>query len=276
MPQQKSIALITCYYGSFPWYFKFFLKSCAFNPTVSFIIVTDIAYSQELPQNVIFIHKPWDDLITQIDETLEIKSEIDKPYKLCDFKPAYGLIFSDLLKDYDFWGHGDIDIIFGNIRSFITDEILDTYELVNVRHDVLTGYFLLFKNNSKMNYLFTHSKDYEKVFTSPRNFYFDETNYMFDEFKSGMHYSEIHSEIESMNHVVLRLEEEGYIKPYLNFHVIEGNPGKMIWDNGTLTYCNSVEILLYHMVIFKNICHISKMKKVPDRFRISHKRIYRR
>ena len=154
-------------------------------------------------------------------------------------------------------------------------EILDAYDLINVRHDVLTGYFLLFKNCKKMNYLFRHSKDYEKVFTSARNFYFDETNFRFEEFKKGMNYREIESEIESMNHVVFRLQEEGYINPYFDFHVIEGNPGKMKWEKGTLTYKNQFEILLYHMVVFKELCIPSKLKIVPDLFRISKVRIYR-
>ena len=44
---------------------------------------------------------------------------VNSPYKLCDYKPVYGLIFDEDLQDYDFWGHCDVDLIFGDIRKFI-------------------------------------------------------------------------------------------------------------------------------------------------------------
>ena len=42
---------------------------------------------------------------------------LDRPYKLCDFKPAYGFIFGEYLKEYDYWGHCDIDIVWGDLRG---------------------------------------------------------------------------------------------------------------------------------------------------------------
>ena len=41
-----------------------------------------------------------------------------------------------------------------------------------------------------MRELFKQSKDYKKVFTKPRNFFFDETNYAFEAFEKGLHYSQ--------------------------------------------------------------------------------------
>ena len=35
----KKIALITCWYGPYPWYFPCFVDSCRYNPTVDFIII---------------------------------------------------------------------------------------------------------------------------------------------------------------------------------------------------------------------------------------------
>lgn len=203
--------------------------------------------------------------------------KIKNGYKLCDFKPTYGILFSEILKKYDFWGHGDIDVIFGKIRNFITDEILYNNDLISARHDSLTGQFLLFRNSHKMNTLFTLSKDYKKVLSSEQHYCFDETNFQRNEFTLGKSYNEISSEVESMTHLVKRLEKENYLRVYFDFLNIEGLPGKLKWVNGRLFYKGRYEILLYHLCLFKDVCRpIENTGKIPNRFSISATRIYQR
>lgn len=276
MNTNKNIALIACYIGKLPWYFDYFVHSCAHNPTVDFYVVTDDgAYSKPLPANVRLIIKTLEDISLLASQRLGFPVNIKYGYKLCDFKPAYGLIFSDLLESYDFWGHCDIDIIFGNIREFITNELLDDYDLVSVRPDWLTGCFLLYKNEARINSLFTHSKDYRKVFENDRHYCFDETNFAHDAFSDGLSYLDIDTEIESMMHVVKKMETLNYVKPYFDLHIIEGLPGKLKWENGRMFYRGKYEILLYHMIHFKNL-YQPKMTEstIPDRFSISPAKIY--
>jgi hypothetical protein len=274
--KQKKIIFIICYLGKLPWYFDYFVHSCKYNLSVGFIIIADdLSYTNKVPPNVKFVHNSLIKINSLANEKLGFTTKIGNAYKLCDFKPAYGLLFSELIQDYDYWGHADIDMIFGNIREFITDDLLNTYDLISVRHDFLTGQFLLFRNNSKMNNLFRMSKDYQKVLSSEQHYCFDETNFQWDGFTAGKHYSEIPSEIESMTHLVKRLEEEKYIKPFFDFLIIEGLPGKLKWDNGSLFYKNKFEILLYHMVLFKKVCKPVKLVgKIPNTFTISPTRIY--
>jgi hypothetical protein len=78
------------------------------------------------------------------------------------------------LEGSDFWAHGDIDIVYEDIRNFMTDEILNSYDNISSRHDYITGTFCLFKNNQQMNTLFMQSKDYKKVMSSADHFCFDE------------------------------------------------------------------------------------------------------
>ncbi|WP_370580690.1 DUF6625 family protein [Mucilaginibacter sp. FT3.2] len=37
MKQNKSIAIVICYFGKFPWWFSYFLRSFNYNPTVDFL-----------------------------------------------------------------------------------------------------------------------------------------------------------------------------------------------------------------------------------------------
>jgi hypothetical protein len=276
MSSNKSIALISCYFGELPWYFDYFTHSCKYNPSVIFFVITDdVHYAKPLPANVRLIHKTLNEVSAMASASLGFEVDVKYGYKLCDFKPAYGLIFSDILKDYDFWGHSDIDIIFGDIREFITDELLNDYELISVRHDWLSGCFLLYKNIHKLNTLFLHSKDYKMVFTSYHHYCFDETNFAHDAFTEGKEWHQVTTPIESMMHVVKRLEAENYIKPFFEFFIIEGLPGKLRWENGKMYYRNKYEILLYHLIYFKKQ-YIQSLKKdtIPDLFKISPSKIY--
>ena len=275
MVNNKSIALINCYFGKLPWYFEYFIHSCKHNPTVDFYIVTDDeSYTKVVPANVTLLFKTLNEVSSLATEKLGFNIAIKYGYKLCDFKPTYGIVFSDLLSRYDFWGHTDIDIIFGDIRQFMTAELLENYDLISVRPDWLTGCFLLYRNNEKLNNLFRHSKDHQKVFESPKHYCFDETNFTHDAFSDGKSYLEIETEIESMMHVVKKMEAANYLKPYFDLHIIEGLPGKLKWENGKMFYRNKYEILFYHLIYFKNQTNSQILKSIPRKFNISPTRIY--
>lgn len=271
------IALISCFIGKLPWYFEYFLHSCKYNPDVDFYVVTDdITYSGSVPGNVHLVFRTLQDISTVASEKIGFKVNIPYGYKLCDFKPAYGIIFDDIISGYDFWGHSDIDIIFGDIREFITDELLNEYDLISVRPDWLTGCFLLYRNTNKINTIFQFSKDYRKVFTNDKHYCFDETNFMHDEFSEGKSYTDIPCEVESMMHVVKKLEAENYLKPYFDLHIIEGLPGKLKWKDGKMYYRGKYEILLYHMIFFKKQYKpLQNIRSMPDSFTISPTKIYR-
>lgn len=277
MNYTKSIALVICYFGKVPWYFNYFIHSCKYNPSVDFFLITDDSgYENGLPENVKFLYMTLNEVSELASDKLSFKVNVEHPYKLCDFKPAYGFIFSDILKDYDFWGYCDLDVIFGNICEFMTEDLLDNHDVISVRSDWLTGCFLLFKNTLKVNTLFFHSKDYQKVFTARKHYCFDETNFKHTEFTDGITYDEIESEIESMTHVVKKMEAKNYIKPYFDLHIIEGGSfGKLLWDDGKLIYKNRFEVLLYHLIDFKRHYFPEKTNLlVPDRFTISPTKIY--
>ena len=235
----------------------------------------DNTYTKELPSNVKLIFTTLSEISSIATTKLGLDVNISYAYKLCDFKPAYGVIFSELLTGYDFWAFGDLDVIYGDIRNFITNELLESYELISVRPDWVPGCFSLFKNIEKMNRLYTYSKDYQKVFTSDKHYCFDETNFAHDEFTAGKSYKEIRTEIESMTHVVKKLEGANYIKSYFDLFIIEGLPGKLRWTQGKLTYRNRFEILLYHLIRMKKIYAPKRpIVRISGSFAISQTRIY--
>lgn len=276
MKNRKSIALIILYFGKVPWYFNYFTYSCGFNPDIDFYIITDDkSYNKPLSKNIHLFYKTLEEINKLASSKLGFETNITSGYKLCDFKPTYGLLFPEIIERYDFWGHGDLDIIYGNIRNFMTEDVLNNFDIISVRDDYLTGFFTLFRNNEICNRLFMNSKDFQMVLSSSGHFCFDETNFSHRGFETGLHYSDVKSDVESMTHVVKKYDEKKIIRAYFDFHVIEATPGKMIWNNGELIYNNKFEAMLYHLIQFKKVYKPSKLpKNIPNKFRISKSRIY--
>ncbi len=79
-----------------------------------------------------------------------------RPYALVEFKPALGYIFQDLLEGYSHWGYTDLDIVFGDLSHWITEDELLNYDIVTYsygdqRRLYLRGQFTFHKNNDKVN-----------------------------------------------------------------------------------------------------------------------------
>lgn len=264
----NKIALINVFVGELPWYFDYFVKSCSYNPTVDFYIFCNKSYTEKIPDNIKFIDFDLEKFNELASSTLKLDISIKSPYKLCDFKPAYGVIFAKYLTEYDFWGFCDVDVIFGQIREFMTDALFTDYDVISVRPDFPTGYFMLFRNEKNINYLFTQSKDYQFVFTSQKHYCFDECNFKHYEVSMGQGILEIPCEIETMHHLLVK--EAHRINVHWDFLVVEGHPGHMIWNNGQLLYEKKYEALLYHLKFFKSNVYVRKksVNQITNKFSI--------
>lgn len=97
---------------------------------------------------------------------------ISTPYKVCDFKPMFGEIFQEYLHGYDFWGHCDLDMVFGNLADFLTPEKLAAHDKIYPN-----GHLSLYRNTPEVNarWRLPGAKfDVKLVLSSPMNFAFDE------------------------------------------------------------------------------------------------------
>lgn len=75
------------------------------------------------------------------------------------YKPAYGAALMEDLIKYDFWGYCDVDLIFGDLKIFITDDILDRNDRIyNLDH------FTLFRNIDRMNNFYKIEPNLKIVF----------------------------------------------------------------------------------------------------------------
>lgn len=140
-----------------------------------FLTDNDISWNAPLPSNVIFVRMTLEQIAYRIRETLKIEAALHDAYKLCDLKPAYGFLFPEIVSSYPFWGHIDIDMVFGKLSLFLTDEAYTKYDKIGQQ-----GHLTLFRNCETCNRFFmTDSKgkypSYRTVFQEKYCFHFDES-----------------------------------------------------------------------------------------------------
>lgn len=169
----KQCAFILPYFGKFNNYFNLFLKTCGTNPSFDWIIFTDDKEQYPYPDNVKVVYITFDEMRDYIQHKLDIKISLPHPYKLCDFKPTYGYVFSEYLNNYQYWGHCDCDLLFGNLEKLLIPLLDQDYDkLFAAGH--LTIYKNTPENNRKFMELYHGRYLYQEFLTIPSICWFDE------------------------------------------------------------------------------------------------------
>jgi hypothetical protein len=170
-----SIAIVVAFFGQAPLWLPAFLLSCRENRDVQWLLYTDFDVTSATPANVTVKYLEVGDLNLRSSEVLGTKIEIRRSLaKVNDLKPAFGLIFADDLQPFDYWAYSDLDIIWGNIRHFVTDSLLQEYDIVSSRTDRLSGHFTLFRNTVPINRTFELIPDVRHAMANPRHMHLEE------------------------------------------------------------------------------------------------------
>ncbi len=163
------VAFIVPYFGKLPNYFQLFLDSCKYNTGYDWILITDDLSEYTYPQNVHRVEMTFDECKRLFQLKFDFQLALGRPQKLCDYKCAYGYVFSDMLSAYDWWGHCDLDQVFGNLSEFITDNMLSSFDKIGS-----LGHLTLYRNTPDNNKVFMSTERYKEVFTTERGCGFDE------------------------------------------------------------------------------------------------------
>lgn len=179
---RENVALIICYFGKLPNYFQLWLDSCTKNPDFTWLLFTNDKNTYRYPDNVKRYLVEQEYIVDLIKEKCNISICIRNSYKLCDFRPLYGMIFSDYLEHYTHWGYCDVDVIWGRLNSFITPDLLQSYDKI-FNH----GHLTIYKNLESVNQYFKipySGINYKTVLSTSKHFGFDESrgiNAIYDE-----------------------------------------------------------------------------------------------
>lgn len=247
----KKIVIIGVYFGRFPEYFELWLNSCTYNTGIDFIIFTDQVLS-DLPSNV----KAFPFTMREFSELARKKLHIDKinitrPYKCCDFKPVYGIIFEDFIKKYDFWGHCDFDLVFGDILSNIDKDAWEKYDKI-----LPLGHLSFYRNTNEVNERYkleSATAPYDEIFTNDKSYAFDEFTGLMDIYERNrfsFYKKRVFADIDSV-HKRFRLSMNDYNYKHQVFYWEHGHVYKAYIEN------KQVKKTEYAYIHFK------KRKKMP-------------
>lgn len=160
--------LITPYFGNFPeWMDKF-------EPPVGYdwLLDTDLE---------------------KFKQRVKYKLGIDYPGvygsgKVWDYRCALGLLYEEEIKGFDFWGHCDFDVVFGDMDKFVPDSMLTELDLYSGHNTYVNGSFSLYRNCKEVNELFMKFPLWKEKMIYEKPTGWVEQEYSWELEKSGLRY----------------------------------------------------------------------------------------
>lgn len=162
--------------GELPNYFEYWQKTAAANKDIDFFIPTNLDTSKYTKYvNIHYIFMTAEEFWAQLQSMLDFP--ICKGYyKTAEYRVFFGIIFYDIIKDYDYWGSTEFDVFYGDIMKFVMPYIKKGAEVIGS-----TGPFRLIKNTPKLrNMPFFEIKEFnypltlQIAYSTEYCWYFDE------------------------------------------------------------------------------------------------------
>jgi hypothetical protein len=118
------------------------------------------------------------DFARRVETNLGIKCAVTEGSgKVHDYRPALALIYPELVEGYDFWGHTDLDCVYGRVGEFWPDDFLSEVDVASDHWDYVCGPFTLYRNTERLNRLFMDAIDWRGRLEQPAVSGWVETDY---------------------------------------------------------------------------------------------------
>lgn len=172
-----NITVIVAHFGGVPAWFPLWAQRARSNPKVDFNLFCDTSIPQAYRARNIIIHDLSLPGFNELPSVQALGLKLQEPYKLCDFRPAFGTIFSDIISSYDYWGWGDLDVIYGDIIGCLGVQF-GKYDYIASGWNGASGPLAFLRNTAKVNNLFREIVDYRRKMNDPSPHGLDETDFL--------------------------------------------------------------------------------------------------
>lgn len=115
-------------------------------------------------------------LITDLEETTTRVHDIlglrfpgeEGGTKMHDLRPALGMLYEDRIEGYDFYGHTDLDCVYGRVGGWLPDEVLGELDAHSNHPTYQCGPWSLYRNERDVRELFMGCPDWQGQIENPR------------------------------------------------------------------------------------------------------------
>lgn len=183
-----------------PWMPQFCERIKA-NPGLEFVLITD----QPATHDCTVLNSTLADYLSRAESVGARISGIKSGYESGCLRPLFATMYLDFLGDAPWWGWCDLDIVVGNLATFV-DEHVSSHDMVSFWFKV-AGEFMLCRNSEAVNGFW---KPFAQHLAMPMKFV--------EHFYSGE---------------VFRADEAGQLKLYRNY--IHAHEGECSIENNELT-----------------------------------------
>jgi hypothetical protein len=171
---RPSVVIVNTFFGNPPPWLPAFFRSCQTNSDVHWLICCD--FEAPAPANVTMKRMDLREFNARASAVVGVPITIEPALvrKICDFKPLYGLMFADDLRAFDWWAYSDLDVIWGDVRRFVTDDLLNSHIVISPRQRKLGGHGTFWRNTEANNRTFEIVPDVVSHLTNPHYVRVDE------------------------------------------------------------------------------------------------------
>ncbi len=272
------IALIIPYFGDLPHWFPYFVRSVAHSPILDVLLFTDAQAGPELPDNIKVHYCSLARFSELASRILSLPISLSHPFKICDFRPAFGQIFQECIRHYEFWAFGDIDLVYGDVAAFL-EPLMEHHDVISCRKEWVSGSLCVLRNSKEINSLFALSADWKRAFLSPDSQLFDEMGgFFYSDVLKGADVLSLKGKVESFTHVLKRLVRSGDLRcAFEDLACEQLDWGEtIVHDSGHLTrFSDGIEVMYVHYVCMKRrFFEVPVVAAAPERFLIRKTGIY--
>lgn len=234
------IVVIGTYFGLREWpvWFPAFLLSCAKNDTIHWLLFTDCEQPTVNFPNIRFVRMSLQELNDLASIKLGFRIQKGAMSQM-DLRPTYGVIFDEYIIGFDFWGHCDIDVVWGDIRSFFTEDILQNYDVISPRKNFIAGHLTLWRNRHEINNFF-------KIIPAYRDLLLSREHHGLNEAIISTYLRNPPTRPEAENPVRIYWKEQMIVRFYRKV-----TPHGWCWDKGKIYDANHRERIYLHFHHYK-------------------------
>ncbi len=162
--------------GRLPDWIELYFVTCAWQTSVDWIVLGNDDFERWVGRfsNLHFLPLSVEQFVERAENVLgyRVRDSFHEK-KVCDYRPIYGQIFSDLIAAYDYWGHVDHDLFVGNIGEVLLP-YCDGRDVISTHHVRIAGPLSLYRNDYRVNQLWMKIANYREMLCDTERQYFCE------------------------------------------------------------------------------------------------------